>query len=253
MKRLVMATALAATAGCASEQPSNFFTLTADLPPDFSYTAKVSYVPAPGQTCTVSKLDNLKPVFNREWWNNYEPHSRIEIRRVRKGCELVVRSIALEINASYGADWSHIGGSNALIAVRENLAAQSKGTFNAEGESTFTGQCEWWFRTIGPQRYIAKILDCRKTSAKGEIVPGRPSAAYSLDQLPGKRVVLKIALAPDETPYYAGWWLKTSAGWKPCTGLWGTSNEERCTTPPSFIDFRMPDGTVCTVYPNCHE
>jgi len=68
----------------------NTFMLKVDMPPGFKYRAAVSYVPAPGENCTVEMKDNKRPVFNEWWRENYKPDSEITIRRTRKGCPLVV-------------------------------------------------------------------------------------------------------------------------------------------------------------------
>ena len=250
LQSLILGSCLALTVGCSVTRTSNTFTLSADLPPDFAYVATVTYVPAQGQSCTLRKGDNMTPQFNREWRTEYKPDAQIEIRRTSKGCELVVYRIELDINATYGKDRGDFGGGTARVAVRSELPGEFKGTFNAAGVSEFTGQCQWLFRTIGPKRYITKILDCKKTDEQGSLVRGHPFAAYTLDQLPGKTVRLKIKLAEEEIPYFGRSWLKTSGGWKPCIE---TKETFRCQTPPTFTDFRMPDGRRCEVYPSCIE
>ena len=243
---------IALSAGCTTGQPETF-TFTADLPPDFAYVAVVYYEPAKGETCTVETRDNKAPVFNRNWRTEYQPDAEITIRRTRNGCPLVISQIKLEINASYGKTRRDFGGDNAVVAIREELEEQYKGTFDEAGESAFYGQCQWLFRTSGEPRILRKILDCKKTNPLGEPGQGRPFAAYTLDQLPGKTVKMNIKLSDEEAPYYSGWWLHREDGWRPCTGRWGTSNEELCLTPPQFTDFMMPDGRKCTVYPGCTE
>ncbi|AVO59565.1 hypothetical protein [Pseudomonas chlororaphis] len=248
LQNLMLCGGLVLTQGCVAT--SNSFTFTADLPADFAYVAAVFYVPAKGQTCTVARADNLAPQFNPEWRTEYKPDAQIEIRRTRNGCELVVDRVELEINAIYGPDWSDFGREYARVSVRSELPEAVKGTFDAAGESEFSGQCQWLFRTIGPNRYITKILDCKKTDASGALLKNRPFAAYTLDQLPGKTVKMKITLADEEQPYYGRSWVKSSDGWKPCIE---TKETIRCQSPPTFTDFRMPDGRTCSIYPGCTE
>ncbi|EIK97140.1 lipoprotein [Pseudomonas sp. M47T1] len=253
MRNLALLAAVAVLTGCSGAPKSETFTFTADLPPNFAYTATVNYVPGAGQTCTVPRKDNLKPVFNRKWRERYQPDAEIEIRRVRNGCELVVHSVELDINASYGDDSGDIGVAKATVAIRETLDDLHKSSFDAEGKRSFSGQCQWMFRTTGPSRRIVKILDCKSITAHGDLIRSRPFAAIELNQLSGKTISLKINLATEEKPYYKGWWVQTDLGWRPCTGRWGTTNEERCIDPPQFTDFKMPNGQTCTVYPNCQE
>ena len=252
--RLILGSCLAMTLGCSAPGQPNTFTFTADLPPNFAYVASVTYVPVPGQSCDLGKRDNLKPQFNREWRTEYKPDAQIEIRRTRKGCELVLYRIQLEINARYGDDRSEFSSDNGFIAVRDYLDARDKGTFNAAGESQFSGQCQWLFRTIGPQRYIAKILDCKNTDAQGNVTRGRPFAAYTLDQLPGKTVKLKIKLADEEEPYMGDTWVKVPGGWKRCMGEGFEDQDAFCFgNYKDFSTFKMPDGRNCSIYPGCTE
>ncbi len=240
--------------GCSATGKPNTFTFTADLPPGFAYVATVSYVPVAGQTCNLGKRDNLKPQFNREWQTEYQPDAKIEIRRTRKGCELVLNSIELEINAAYGKDIGDSGGDSGFIAVRDYLDAHDKGTFNAAGESQFSGQCQWFFRTSGGLRRIVKILYCKSTDAQGNVTKGRPFAAYTLDQLPGKIVKLKIKLADEEEPYMGDTWVKVPGGWKRCMGKGFEDQHAFCYgNYTDFSTFNMPDGRNCSIYPGCTE
>ena len=77
---------------------------------------------------------------------------------------------------------------------------QYRNVFNEAGESTFYGECQQLFRTVGPKRRIVKLLDCKATDAQGELKRGKPSAAYTPDQLPGKTVKMHIKLASEENP-----------------------------------------------------
>ena len=259
MKRVIqslfLGSCLALTGGCSATGKSDTFTLTADMPPGFAYVAKVTYEPVPGQSCNLGRYSNVKQQFNREWRTEYKPDAQIEIHRTRKGCELMLYSIQLDINAVYGKDRGDFGGDSGFIAVRDYLDAHHKGTFNAAGESQFSGQCQWLFRTIGPKRYITKILDCKSTDAQGNVTKGRPFAAYTLDQLPGKTVKLKIKLADEEQPYMGDTWIKVPGGWKRCLGDSFEDQDAFCNgNHKDFSTFRMPDGRdTCTIYPGCTE
>ncbi|MGE8176935.1 hypothetical protein [Pseudomonas fluorescens] len=244
---------LALTAGCATGQP-NTFTFTADLPPDFSYVAAVYYVPAKGETCNVETRDNKAPVFNDKWRTEYKPDAEITIRRTRNGCPLVISRIKLEINSAYGKDWGDISGDSAVVAIRDELKEQYKGSFSEAGESTFYGQCQWLFRTSGKPRILRKILDCKKTDALGEPGRGRPFSAYTLDQLPGKTVKMTIKLADEERPAIGDTWVKVPNGWKRCMGKGFEDQDAYCFgNYTDFSAFKMPDGRNCTIYPGCTE
>ncbi|PWY51444.1 MULTISPECIES: hypothetical protein [Pseudomonas] len=252
IQNLMLCSGLALMQGCVAKP--NSFTFTADLPPDFAYVAAVFYVPAKGQTCTVARADNLAPQFNPEWRTEYKPDAQIEIRRTRNGCPLVVDRVELDIKAVYGKSWSTVGVDTARITVREELPEAAKGTFNAVGESEFSGQCQWLFRTIGPNRYITKILDCKKMDTSGELLKNRPFAAYTLDQLPGKTVRLKIKLAAEERPAIGDTWVKVPGGWKRCMGDDFADQYAFCYgNYKDFSTFRMPDGRSCSIYPGCTE
>lgn len=251
---LILGSCLALSVGCSAIGDSNTFTLTADLPPDFAYVATVTYVPVWGQDCKLGKRDNLKPQFNREWRTEYKPDAQIEIRRTRKGCELVLDKIQLDINARYGKDRSDFSGDSGVIAVRDYLDSHDKGAFNTAGESQFSGQCQWFFRTIGPERYITKILYCKSTDAQGNVTKGRPFAAYTLDQLPGKTIKLKIKLADEEEPYMGDTWVQVPGGWKRCMGKGFEDQHAFCYgNYKDFSTFKMPDGRNCSIYPGCTE
>jgi len=253
LRTLGIAWGVASGAGCADSQP-NTFTFTADLPPDFAYVAAVYYEPAPGETCTVETRDNKAPVFNNQWRTEYKPDSEIIIRRTRNGCPLVVRRIKLEINASYGKTSRDFGSENAVVAVLNELEDQYKGTFDEAGESTFYGECQWLFRTAGKPRILRKILDCKKTNALGEPGRGRPFSAYTLDQLPGKTVKMKIKFAEEERPAIGDTWVKVPNGWKRCMGDNFEDQYAFCFgNYKDFSGFKMPDGRQCTIYPGCTE
>jgi len=255
LQRLTLASCVTLAVGCSATGKPDTFKFIAELPPDFSYVATVTYVPAPGQSCTLGPRDNLQPQFNREWRTEYKSLAEIEIRRTRKGCELVLYNVELEIYAKYWKGTTDFGADFANIAVRPQLNEQSKGAFNVSGESEFYGQCQWLFRTSGKPRILRKILDCKRTDANGNLTRGHPFAAYTLDQLPGKTVRLKIKLADEEIPGWGDTWVKVPGGWKRCMGENFEDQHAYCNgNYTDFSTFRMPDGRdTCTIYPGCTE
>ena len=240
-------------AGCKSSPPDSF-TFTADLPPGFAYEAIAKYVPAKGETCTVPDGRNTAVGYNLKWREHYEPVSEIAIHRTVKGCPLVIWNIDVEIKAAYGKSRRDSSGDSAVVALRDNLEAKYKGVFDQSGESTFHGQCQWLFRTIGKPRILRKLLDCKKTDELGALAQGRPFAAYTLDQLPGKTVRMKIDLAEEERPAIGKTWVKVPNGWKRCMGDNFEDQYAFCFgNHTDFSTFQMVDGRICTIYPGCTE
>lgn len=253
LRTIALIGVFAALGGCQGKQP-NTFKFTADLPPGFAYVAVIHYVPEKGQTCTLDRRDNLAPVFNSKWRTDYKPDAEITIRKIVKGCPLVVRRIELEINSSYGKTRGDFSGDEAMVFIRDDLEERFKGVFNEAGESTFQGQCEWWFRTSGKPRILRKILDCRTVDAQGARAYGKTFGAFNPDQLPGKTVRMKITLAEEEKPGWGDTWVKVPNGWKRCLGDGYDDPHAYCNgNYTDFSTFKMPDGRVCTIYPGCTE
>ena len=245
---------LALSAGCATKPPDTF-TFTADLPSDFAYEAIAEYVPDKGETCTVPDGRNTAVGYNlMKWRDQYEPVSEIAIHRTVKGCPLVIRRISLEIKSAYGKARRDSSGDSAAVVFSEALEERYKGTFNDAGESTFYGECQWLFRTSGKPRILRKILDCKETDKQGAHRPGRPFAAYTLDQLPGKTIKLAVRLAEEERPSIGDTWVKFPNGWKRCLGKNFEDQDAYCFgNKTDFSTFKMVDGRVCTLYPGCTE
>ena len=253
MQLALLSGCFALSAGCATEPP-NTFTFTADLPPDFAYVAAVYYEPEQGQTCTVDRRDNLAPVFNSQWRTEYKPDARITIRKTVKGCPLVVRRISLEINAAYGATQRDSSKDEGMVIVREELEDRYKRSFDSNGENAIYGQCEWWFRTMGKPRILRKILDCKESDPQGNRGTGKPFAAYTLDQLPGKTIKLAVRLAEEERPGWGDTWVRVPNGWKRCMGKGYEDQRGYCNgNYTDFSTFKMVDGRICTIYPGCTE
>ncbi|WDG78152.1 hypothetical protein PUP68_17250 [Pseudomonas chlororaphis] len=252
-KSLFWGSCAALVVGCAVGKSESFI-FTADLPPNFAYYAIAKYAPAEGETCTVTLDDNPYLGFNREWRTEYKPEHEVTIYRTVKGCRLAIYKIDLEINATYGKNRGDFSGDTTAIAIRKELGEQYKGTFDAAGESAINGQCQWSFRTIGPDRYITKLLECKKVDAQGMVTKGRPVGAYTLDQLPGKTVRLNIKLADEEKPSIGDTWVKVPGGWKRCMGKSFEDQYAFCFgNYKDFSTFRMPDGKQCSIYPGCTE
>lgn len=251
---LAMAAGLA-LAGC-SAPPT--FTLQADLPAHFKFTGDAYYVPAPGETCSVPDyIDGRRPdrTFFKSDYNEaaHRVEFQVPLTDTVKGCPLVLRSMLVQVRGKWRAariNEDFNDSDSASLSFRDALPADYAG-MPASGVRQFDGQCHWMFRTVGPQRHIIKLLKCQSLE-DGQLQAWKPGGVLQRDQLPGKTVRLVIGLSAEEEPYYDDFWLKTPEGWRPCTGRWGTKNEELCTTPPQFTDFKL-NGRTCTVYPNCTE
>ena len=233
----------------------NTFMLKVDMPPGFKYRAAVYYVPAPGETCTVETKDNKAPVFNEWWREDYKPDSEITIRRTRKGCPLVVYNIKLRIYATYGKDRGDFGESAAQLVFKEKLDTEKdREYFDGAGVSTFYGECGWIFRTVGGNRRIVKLLNCKGVNITRPPLPGGPVALYTLSQLPGKTIKMKINLAEKERPSTIDRWVEFPNGWKRCMGDGFEDRYGFCKVDKNeFSHFLMPDGKKCTIYPGCTE
>jgi len=254
LKTLLLGSCMVLTAGCAAGKQESF-NFTADFPPNVTYEAVAKYAPAKEETCTVKK-PNVG--YNQRWHSDYKerykPEFAIPIYRTFEGCRLVIYRVELEIYAAYGESRGDFGADSAMIIIREQQEEQYKGAFDAAGESVINGQCQWMFRTVGPKRYIRKLLDCKKIDDQGMVTKGRPVGAYTLDQLPGKTVKLKIKLADEERPAIGNTWLKFPNGWRRCMGKGMKDQYAFCReNQKDFSAFIMPDGKQCAIYPGCTE
>ncbi len=251
---LTLAVGCSATGNSVTGKSASF-TLTADLPQDFFYKATALYVPASGETCRVPGGKGTHVVFNRKWRKNYQQNSEVELYRTVSGCPLMLYSVNLDVYAIYGESVADFGTDFGKIAVRPTLSEHLKDTFNAMGESELYSQCQWLFRTSGSLRRIVKILDCKDADAQGQLTRGHPFAAYTLDQLPGKTVLLRIKHLSEERPAVGDTWVKVPGGWMRCMGKGFEDQRAFCYgNDKDFSTFRMPDGRdTCTIYPGCIE
>lgn len=260
-RRALLVGAALVLGGCSS-LVSESFTLQADLPANFKFSGDAYYAPAAGQNCTVPGTGNSRAPDRKYFDTDYQPEAhrvefQVPLTARAGGCALVLSSMRIELSGKWGegkwgADWGQTHRDYASLSFRDELPAGYP-NMPASGEKVLPGQCTWLFRTMGPERAIRKILQCRGLDDQGQVLKRLPGGALQRDQLAGKTVRLVIGLAQEEEPYYNGYWFRTDAGWKPCGGRWGRDMEELCLDPPQFKDFKMPDGRTCTVYPNCTE
>jgi hypothetical protein len=253
IQSLTLGSCLSLTLGCAALGKSDSFTFVPDFPPDFKYELTANYVPAQGQTCTVPGGKGTQLGFNKVYME-YEETSEIPLYRTVSGCPLALNRVEVEVTGIFGPERSDRSSDYAVIAVRPKLLDRNKGTFNAAGESEFSGKCQWSFRTVGPKRYLIKLLTCKKFDLQGNAVRGRPFTAYTLDQLAGKTVRLKIKLAEEELPAIGDTWVKVPDGWKRCMGDNFEDQYAFCFgNHKDFSTFKLVDERTCTIYPGCTE
>ncbi len=246
--RFLFASAMAlAVSGCSVAPPENF-TFQAELPENFNISAVTYYESASNEACSSHKvIKGGQPEGTRL------AELTLPLTDAAKGCSMALKRVALHIEGKWGKRDQDMDMDFAGLSIRDD-PSQNVRTSPNTGPLVFQGQCQWLFRTMGSRRYIVKILQCRALDANGVVQKSLPGAALQRDQLAGKTVKMVLSVSDKEKPYYNGWWLETSKGWKACTGLWGTNNEEPCAEPYKFIkSFKMPDGRDCTVYPNCTE
>ena len=253
LKILGALTSAALLTGCTLGK-SETFTFTADLPPNFYYRASAVYVPVKGETCSVPGGKNTRVGYNRHWPKDYKNESTVRLYRTVSGCPLVISRLKLDIYGKYGDDFGDFGRDSANLVIREELPVEYREEFNEKNENVFYGQCRWLFRTSGGKRRIVKILDCKDTDAKGTLTLGHPVAGYTLSQLPGKTIKIKINLKIEEEPYMKDTWVKVPNGWKRCMGKSFKDQSAFCYgNYKDFSSFIMPDGKQCTIYPGCTE
>ena len=233
--------------GCSMAQTESF-TFQAEMPENFTISPVAYYASTSGDSCSSkNRIQSGQSIGARP------VEFKLPLTDTTRGCSMVLTNVVLHIRGQWGTRELDMSLQRAGISIRDEPTENLR-PFPTSGPLVFQGQCQWFFRTMGPYRYIVKILLCRALDANGVVQKSLAGEALQRDQLAGKTVKLVLSVADKEEPYYNGWWLETPKGWKACTGLWGTNNEEPCVKPYKFIkSFKMPDGRDCTVYPNCTE
>jgi hypothetical protein len=250
---LALGSCLSLVLGCSALGKPESFTFIPDFPPEFKYELKAIYLPAKGQTCSLPGGRNFQVSFNKPDME-YEGTSEIELYRTVSECPMALNLVKIKVIGVFGPERSDRSSDYAAFAVRPELLERHMGTFSDDGTGEFSGECQWFFRTVGPKRYLIKLLRCKNTDAQGDVTKGGPVAAYTLDQLPGKTVRLKIKLAKEEAPAFGDTWVKVPGGWKRCMGDNFADQYAFCYgNYKDFSTFRMVDERVCTIYPGCTE
>ena len=250
---LTLSTCLVLTLGCSAVSKPNTFTFVPDFPPDFKYDLTATYVPAKGQTCSVPGGRDTQLGFNKTNMK-YEGTSVVPLYRTVSDCPLALNHVEIKVIGVFGPERSDSSYDYASFAVRPELLERQMGTFRDDETAEFFGECMWLFRTVGPKRYLIKLLTCKKMDAQGNVGRSRPSTAYTLTQLAGITVRLKIKLSDEEEPYMGDTWVKQPNGWKRCMGKGFEDQHAFCYgNHKDFSTFRMVDERICTIYPGCTE
>jgi hypothetical protein len=244
-----------AASGCSAIRPTDSFTLLTELPPGFSIKGEASYVPRTGEACTVPprkgrNYPGLK--FFEQKLSNDAQTARFEVPLTSKegACPLVLDTFAYEIDAKYGADFRNVGRAYTGISFRDGNADSPV----PPSVLVLQKQCQWFFRTAGPDRYIVKLLKCKSVETPDQASDSDVKGPMQRAQFAGKTINVIFAISSEESPAVGDNWVKFPAGWKRCMG-------DSLEDPYAFCDgnktdfkpFKMPDGRDCTVYPNCTE
>ncbi|MDY7562611.1 hypothetical protein QN382_20155 [Pseudomonas sp. 10B1] len=238
--------------GC-SAKPVDTFKLQTAMPANFELQALASYAPASGETCTVKRGTPTRFPFKSELQEAaHTVEFDIPLAKIADSCSLVLKSIKLDIKGRYGPRWTNIGIDSAWLTILD----RETGTPPLLGKSgqLFNGQCQWLFRTMGPNRYLAKILKCRAEDKKGEVLPRLAGGILKRGQLAGETVNIAFRIVEEELPYMGDTWVKFANGWKRCMGKGLDDAYAFCRgNNTDFKSFRMPDGRDCSIYPSCTE
>ncbi|WP_256672272.1 hypothetical protein [Pseudomonas sp. ANT_J12] len=242
--RVLFVSAMALVASGCSMAQTESFTFQADIPENFTVSPMAYYESASGESCSGHNL------IQSEQPKGVRPvEFKLPLTDTAKGCSMVLTNVVLHIEGQWGKRELDMSLQTAGLSIHDEPSETAR-PFPTSGPLVFQGQCQWLFRTVGSKRFIRKILECRALDANGVVQKSLAGGALQRDQLAGKTVKLVLTVAKEEQPYFGRSWLETPKGWKPCIE---TKETFRCQTPPTFTDFKMPDGRDCSVYPNCTE
>ncbi|MCP2226684.1 hypothetical protein OKW12_002093 [Pseudomonas silensiensis] len=240
--------------GCSVAQQDSF-TLITELPPGFSIKGEASYVPRTGENCTIPPRNGRnypgKKFFEQELNNEAQTaHFEVPLVSNEGGCPLVLKSFGYEVDAKYGAARLNLGRDYTGISFQDGIADN----LSPPSPTTLQKQCEWLFRTVGPNRYIAKILKCKSVATPEQESGAVAKGPLQRAQLVGKTVKVVFAISSEERPAVGDNWVKFPSGWKRCMGDSLEDPYAFCgDNKTDFKPFKMPDGRDCTVYPACTE
>ncbi|WP_273197556.1 hypothetical protein [Pseudomonas sp.] len=255
LRAWLLSTSMSLLTGCSLTLPKTF-TFQADVPENFTVTGTANYKPAPGETCIAPSGEAFTTgslFFKPEQPKTaHQVEFKVPLTDDDHGCSMVLRGLKLMIEGQWGKRELDMSLASAGFSISDEPSAHLAAN-STPPVRVFKRQCQWFFRTAGPKRFIRKILQCKALGANGEMAKPMIGGRLHRDQLADSTVKLVLSVAKEEEPYFNRYWIKTTSGWKPCKGNWGRDIEELCISPPQFKNFKMPDGRDCTVYPNCTE
>ncbi|AYF47923.1 hypothetical protein DXV65_10155 [Pseudomonas fluorescens] len=242
--------------GCTA-RPVDSFTLEVDLPAEFELKTAANYRPATGELCTLPRRRGKRPE-RKVFFTEFTPVAsrvsyQLPLTETVDGCPLVLRNVAFDFNAKWGKRSTDVGGAFGGISIRDHSERDRPG-MPESGVQELSGQCQWLFRTAGPQHAIIKVLKCDPLSAVDPPDKSRTGGGLVRGELAGKKVRVKISLAAEELPYMGDNWVRFPNGWKRCLGdnfedLYAFCNGNTV----DFKPIKMPDGRICELYPTCTE
>lgn len=242
--------------GCVG-RPVDSFTLEVDLPAEFKLKTVANYWPATGETCSLPRRRGKRPE-RKVFFSDYKPVAdrvsyELPLSETVDGCPLVLGNVEFDYYAKWGKRSADVGGDIGGISIRDRWQADESGRSEVDVHKLL-GQCQWFFRTVGPQHAIRKILNCGALKVANQPHEQQSGKFWQRDQLPGKTLRIKLTLMDEEQPAFDDSWVAVPGGWKRCRG---TSFEDLfayCNgNTTDFKPIKMPDGRICDVYPSCNN
>ncbi|WP_339484117.1 hypothetical protein [Pseudomonas sivasensis] len=249
---VLLALGMAGLSGCAVK-PVESFTLQVDLPPEFKLKTAANYRPATGETCTLPRRRGKRPE-RKVFFTEYKPEAsrvsyQLPLTETVEGCPLVLRGVEFDFYAKWGKRDGDVGGDIAGISIIDRLDSPR---MPESGVQELPGQCQWWFRTVGPLHGIRKILQCRSLDAAGQLQKTPAGGVAQRDELPGKTLRVVLTLTEEEQPAFDDRWIAVPGGWRRCRGKSFEDLHAYCgSNTKDFKPIKMPDGRICDVYPTC--
>lgn len=240
--------------GCAGE-PVDSVTLEVDLPAEFRFIGGANYGPATGEICTLPRRRGKRPE-RKIFIARYKPVAervsfKLPLAEVIEGCPTVLRSVNFDIYAKWGKRDTDVSGDIAGFSIRDPSNADLPG-MPETGIQELHKQCQWLFRTVGPQHAIIKVLVCKPFGLASQPQEQRAGVLVERDQLPGKTLRVVLSVTDEEAPAVGDNWLAVPGGWKRCKGESFEDLFAFCNgNITDFKPVKMPDGRVCDVYPSC--
>ena len=236
-----------AVSGCSLLQTESF-NFQAEVPENFTISATTYYDAASGESCPGHKV-----IKSGQPKGTQLIELKLPLTERVKGCSRVLKRVVLNIEGQWGTRELDMSLQSGALSIRDEPTETTR-SFPESGPLVFQGQCQWSFRTMGPYRYIVKVLQCRALDANGVVQKSLMGGSMLRDGLAGRTVKLVLKEAKEERPAVGDNWIEFPSGWKRCMGkglddLYGFCRGN--TT--DFKPFKMPDGRDCTVYPNCTE